>query len=352
MHTRQLGNISIGSDAPTAIIVEIADSHNGDMQTAKRMVDEAKKAGAHVAKFQLHLPDVEMVPGSIQMWDGPLYDILKKNLFTPEMHREIKDYCEQVGIQYLCTPFCPAAIDVLEDIGVAGYKVGSGELTHLPMHRKLATIAKSSGKTIIVSTGMSTFEEIAETVSIYEEVGAKDHLVLMYCVSEYPPKDYSHINLGMIEKMKSTFDVPVGLSDHTIDNFTAYAATALGAACVEKHFTLSRDQSGPDHFISLEPADLVDLVEGVSKIEASLGCKKEISAEEQTVRDWAHHSVVTSKQITQGDEFTLDNVEPRRPGTGIPAKYLDERYSGSFLGKKASKDMQVSTIVQWSDVES
>jgi|TARA_Y100000310_G_scaffold344034_1_gene454667 N-acetylneuraminate synthase len=351
MKELQFGKLKIGENNPTVVIAEIADSHNGDIETAKKMVDEIKKAGAHVAKFQIHLPDIEMVEGKVKMWDGDLYEILNRNLFTSEMHKEMMNYCEKVGIEYLCTPFCPTAVDVLNDLGVKAFKTGSGEVTNLPHHRKIAKISAKTGKPAIVSTGMSTLDEIAETVKVYEEEGAKENLILTNCTSEYPPEDYSHANLGLIKKMQDEFGVWVGQSDHTIDNYTAYAAVALGAKVIEKHFTLSRDQDGPDHKISLEPHMLKDLVEGVKKIEVGLGSERTVSKDEQVVRDWAFHSIVAEKDIKKGEELTLDNLIPKRPGSGIEAKYLDSLYSDKLLGKHAKKDLPKNTILKWEDIE-
>src|SRR3989338_4952611 len=333
------GKLKIGGQNPVVVIAEIADSHNGSIDTAKKLIDEVKRAGANVAKFQLHLPDVEMVPGSIQMWDGPLYDILKRNLFTPEMHKEVMGYCEEVGIEYLCTPFCPSAVDILNDLGVKAFKTGSGEITSLPHHRKIAKISAKTGRSAIVSTGMCTMEEIADTVKVYEEEGAKENLVLMNCTSEYPPNDYSHANLGLIKRLCDEFGVIVGQSDHTTDNYTAYAAVALGAKVVEKHLTLSRNQRGPDHKISLEPEMFKELVDGIRKVEISLGTERIISKEEQVVRDWAFHSVVATQDIKAGEVLTLKNLTPKRPGSGIEAKYLDKNYSEKLLGKKAKRDL-------------
>ena len=345
------GKLKISKDSLTLLIAEIADSHNGKVETAKKMIKEIKQAGANVAKFQLHLPDVEMVPGSIQMWDGPLYDILKKNLFTPEMHREIMAYCEEIGLEYLCTPFCPAAVDILDEMGVKAFKTGSGELTNLPLQRKIAKISAKTGKPAIVSTVMSKWEEIAETVKVYEEEGAKSNLILMNCTSEYPPNDYSHANLGLIPRFREEFGVWVGQSDHTVDNYTAYAAVALGAKVIEKHFTLDRNQKGPDHAISLEPAMLKELVEGIRKIEVGSGAERRVSKEEQVVRDWAYHSVVAAKNIKAGEILSLDNLMPKRPGSGIEAKYLDPLYSDKLLGKRAKNDLPKDTILKWEDVE-
>ncbi len=374
MKELQFGKLKIGGNNPVVVIAEIADSHNGSIETAKKMVDAIKEAGADVAKFQIHLPDVEMVPGKIIMWDGDLYEILKRNLFTREKHKEMMDYCERIGIEYLCTPFCPTAVDVLNELGVKAFKTGSGEITNLPHHRRIAKAIAGTSKPAIVSTGMTYWDEIKDTVRVYEEEGAKDNLVLMNCTSEYPPNDYSHANLGLIKKLQDEFRVWVGQSDHTIDNYTAFAAVALGAKLVEKHFTLSRNQKGPDHKISLEPQMLKDLVDGIRKIEVSLGTERKVSKEEQVVRDWAFHSVIALRDIKQGEELTLENLIPKRPGSGIEAKYLDPVrssqskidaempktfrtsngidpiYSAKLLGKKAKRDLAKDTILQWEDV--
>ncbi len=347
----QFGKLKIGDNNPVVIIVEIADSHNGSLETAKEMIDVAKEAGADVVKFQLHLPDIEMVSGSIQMWDGSLYDILKRNLFTPEMHKEMMDYCDKVGIEYLCTPFCPTAVDILNDLGVKAFKTGSGELTNLPQHRKIAKISAKTGKPVIVSTGMSNWKEISDTVRVYEEEGAKNNLILMNCTSAYPPTNYSTLNLGFIKKLQETFGVWTGQSDHTMDNYTAYASVVFGAKLIEKHFTLSRDQDGPDHKISLEPHMVKDLVDGIRKIEVALGSERKVFDEEQPVRDWAFHSVIASRDIKAGEALTLENLIPKRPGSGIEAKYLDKMYSHKLINKKAKGDLPKNTILQWSDIE-
>lgn len=349
MKPLKFGKQTIGGER-VLVIAELADSHNGSIETAKKLVDAAHAAGADVAKFQLHLPDVEMVPGKVHMWDGDLYEILKRNLFTPEMHKEMMEYCEKVGIEYLCTPFCPEAVDVLEGLGVKAFKTGSGEVMNLPHHRKLAKISAKTKKPVIVSTGMSTLEEIADTVSVYEEEGAKENLMLTNCTSEYPPNDYSHANLGLIPLMRERFGVWVGQSDHTMDNYTAFAAVALGAKVIEKHFTLSRDQKGPDHFISLEPHMLKELIDGIRKIEVGLGSEKRISKEEQVVRDWAFHSVVASRDIKAGEVLTLENLMPKRPGSGIEAKYLDPKYSTKLLGRKAARGLAFNSVLSWEDV--
>jgi len=346
----KFGKLKIGGRNPVIIVAEIADSHNGSVSTAKKMIKEAKKAGADVVKFQLHLPDVEMVPNSIKMWSGNLYKILKKNLFTPEMHKAMMNYCKKIGIEYLCTPFCPEAVDILDELGVKAFKTGSGELTNLPMHRKLAKISALKNKPVLVSTGMSTWKEVREAVKIYQEERAKENLILMNCTSEYPPNDYTHANLGLIQKLQKEFRVWVGQSDHTLDNYTAFAAVVLGTKVIEKHFTLDRRQKGPDHAIYLESQMLKDLVGGIRKIEVALGDEKQISKEEQVVRNWAAHSVVAGRDIKKGEKLTLQNLMPKRPGSGIPAKFLDKKYSSKLLVKKARCDLPKNTILKWNDI--
>ena len=365
MKPLSFGNVTIGGQR-AVIVAEIADSHNGSMETAKKLVDAAKAAGADVAKFQLHLVGKneldgvnEMIPGSIKMWDGPLYEILQRNLFTIPMHRQIMEYCDKIGIEYLCTPFCTAAVDVLNEMGVRAFKTGSGELDNLPQHRRLAKLSARTGKPVIVSTGMCVWEEIAGTVQVYEDEGAKENLILMNCTSEYPPDDYAHANLGLIPKLAREFGVIIGQSDHTTDNYTAYAAVALGAKVIEKHFTLDRAQKGPDHAIALEPPMFRELVEGIHKIEVALGSEKVISQGEHEVRSWAFHGVTSFRAIRKGEIFTAENLIERRPRTtvragkrveGIPSKFLDQRFAAKLLGRRAARDLPKDTLLTWGDV--
>ncbi len=347
-----IGQVKIGAGHPTVVIAEIAECHNGSMETAKRMVDAIKVAGAQVAKFQLHLPGWEMAPKTIKL-GGVLFDDILKNTFTSAEHKELMEYCESVGVEYLCTPFCPRGAEVLNDLGVKAFKTGSGELTNLPQHRVLAKISAKTGKPVIVSTGMCKWEEIRETVQVYEDEGAKDNLVLMNCTSEYPPNNYANVRLRLIPRLQNEFEVWVGQSDHTTDNYTAFAAVALGAKIVEKHFTLSRKMEGPDHAIALEPDMLKELVDGIRKTEAAVNAppNKDVLGDEAPVRHWAFHSVVTNRRIKKGERITLKNVRPARPGWGIPAKFLDGEYVRQLLGKRAKKNLPKNAVVYWEDLE-
>lgn len=367
MQELTFGTFKINKTSPTLIIAEFSDGHEGSVEHAKQLIRAAKEAGADVAKFQMHLPDVEMTAG-VNMWAGDLQDILKKVWLSPEAHKEVADYCKEIGIQYLCTPFSPSATDVLEGIGVDGFKTGSGEVYNLPHHRKLAKISAKTGKPVFMSTGMSTLAEIGEVVSIYKEEGG--HVLLMNCSSEYPIRDYSHVRLGLIPRLANEFNVLAGHSDHTTDMLTTYLAVGIhGARVIEKHFTLDRNGTFPDDFMSLDPAMMRELVDNVRRLEkdpsilpelikgremdammALSSAEKTISVEEQAIREWAFHSVVSNKELSEGDVITLENVRPARPGWGIPAKYLDERYSSELLGKKLNKTIPQNQVIYWRDI--
>jgi len=331
------GRILISKASPVVIIAEAACEHLGSLDVAKRMVDAAGEAGAGIIKFQMHLPE-EMVPGSIQFWGGSMDEVLARFNLSLEAHQELIQYCEEAGIQYLCTPFCAAAADVLDHLGVGAFKTGSGEMTNTPMLRHIAR----KGKPMIVSTGMATVEEIEETVSVLNGEGAR--FVLMHCTSAYPPR-YEQINLGFIPQLKEKFGVIVGHSDHTPDIWTSIGAVAMGAKVIEKHFTLNRGLKGPDHHVSLEPPEFKGMVEGIRKLEAALGCEKTVHPEEQVVRDWAHHSVVSLRTISIGTIILPEMIGVKRPGRGIPARYLENLY-----GLVVTREIPTNTILQWADV--
>ncbi|MEK7567103.1 MAG: N-acetylneuraminate synthase family protein [Patescibacteria group bacterium] len=344
-----LGKLKINKDTPAVIIAELSDGHMGSLEKARELASAAKDAGADVLKVQMHFPDEEMTSG-VKMWAGDLQDILKKVLFSPENHKALKKHCEEIGIQYLCTPFSPKAVDVLYDMGVDGFKTGSGEIYNLPFHRKVAKISAQTKKPVFISTGMCSMDELEETVSIHKEEGG--YFLLMNCTSEYPIKDYSHSRLGLIPVLREKFGVMVGQSDHTTEVYTSIAAVALGARVIEKHFTLDRNGPFPDDFMSLDPIMMKELVDNIRKIEQALkGKEKNILPEEQETRFWAFHGVVSNIDLKKGDPITLENVRPARPGWGIPAKYLDQKYSIELIGRKANKDIPQNTVIKWEDLE-
>ena len=332
-------NIRIGKGLPVITIAEAAVEHMGSIEVAKAMIDAAKDSGADIIKFQMHIPDAEMIPGSIKFWGGSLDEVLAKYNLTVDNHIELINYSNDVGIQYLSTPFCSAAADILDELGVPAFKIGSGEMTNIPM---LKHIAKKK-KPMIISTGMSSMNEIHETVSAMKEDNVQ--FMLTNCTSIYPPR-YDQINLGAIRKMTKEFNILVGHSDHTPDIWTALGAVCLGAVLVEKHFTINRRLRGPDHAVSLEPQEFKMMVQAIRKIEAAMGSEKKVYTEEMTVRKWAHHSVVAIQLIPAGTKITSDMVDVKRPGEGVPAKFLNK-----IIGNISTKPIKKDTIISWSDVE-
>ena len=335
---------TVGPARRPMIIAEACVNHQGDPEHAKRMVHVAHAMGADVIKFQLHLPEREMlktVPHSAN-FEEPLWDILEKTHLSVDTHRELKQLCERLGITYLCTPFSREAADILDELGVAAFKTGSGELTNLPLQEHIAR----KGKPMIVSTGMSTFEEVEETVNLIKEIGTS--LVLRHCVSAYPAP-YRITNLHMIQRYQERFQVPVGLSDHSRGIYTALGAAALGACVIEKHFTLDRQQKGPDHPVSIEPNELAELVKGADAIFQALGDERKIFKEEEQIVAWARESVVSEVPIQKGRVIAEGMVWVKRPSPGpqgIPAKALRR-----VIGAVARRDIPKDAQLQWADVE-
>ena len=339
MKNFKLGKFDLSKNAPTLIIAELACEHGGSMEAAKRLIKAAKESGADIAKLQLHVIEEEMVPDSIKFWAGSMDEVLRKvSIGTLEQHKELKNYCNEIGIAYLCTPFCREASDILEKVGVDGYKTGSGELTNIPMMRHIA----KKGKPMIVSTGMSTLEQVADTVQALREEGAS--FALTHCISEYPAF-YEDLNLGIIKVLEEKFDCVVGFSDHTNEIYSAIAAVAMGAKIIEKHFTI-RDLHGPDDAVSLDPDQFKEMVQAIRKVEKSLGSLKQIHEQEAEVSGWAHHSVVIKSDISAGTKITAEMLTVKRPGWGVPAKFLND-----FVGKISKNDLKVNDLIKWEDVE-
>jgi N-acetylneuraminate synthase len=332
----------ISRDAKCFIIAEAADNHLGDINTAKEMAMQAKLSGADAIKYQHHLPDEEMlrdIPLS-DNFEEPLYEFLVKHALTLENHIQLKKFCDDIGILYMCTPFSYKAALELSEIGIECFKIGSGEMTdHLSLER-IADI----GLPMILSTGMSTFDEIDE---VYQTINKKGiDFALMNCVSEYPPV-YEDMNLRTISFMMEKYpDIVIGHSDHTPELYTSYAAVVLGAKIIEKHIILNKTQKGPDQSVSIDMMDLRILVDGIRKIEIALGDEKKIHDREAQIRLWAHRSIVTIKNIKKGQRLTLDNIWTKRPGTGIPSKLINE-----VLGKKAMRDLPANNLIRWEDIE-
>jgi sialic acid synthase SpsE len=333
------GNYTIG-DGHTLIIAEAAVEHLGSLNVAKKMVDLAEKAGVDFVKFQLHIPAEEMLSNKIHFWGGSLDEILDKNNLTLDDHKELIKYCKDKSVDYLCTPFSAAAVRLLDELGVCGFKMGSGELTNFELLQAIV----DTGKPVIVSTGMSTVSEIEETVSFLQQNGI--NLALTHCTSIYPAPP-STLNLKFMNRLKEKFHVPVGHSDHSEGLHSSVAAVALGADIIERHFTLTKELRGPDWEVSLEPRALEQLVKQIRDTELFLGNGiKTITKEENTVRNWAHHSIVTICDIKVGECLTRDNLSVKRPGGGLPSKELE-----NIIGKKARREILGNTQLTKADFE-
>ena len=337
----KIGNKWIGDGEKVFIIAEGCDNHMGNLAAAKEMARLAKLAGCDCIKFQHHLPDEEMlkdVPMSSN-FDMPLYEFLKLHALTLDQHIELKAYCEEIGIEYLCTPFSYKAACELAEIGVSAFKIGSGEMTDIPSLLKIAEF----GKPMIVSTGMATMDEIQRTYDALTSVGVP--LALTNCLSEYPPK-YEDVNLKVIEEMKKRFaNAVIGHSDHTPDLYTCFGAVALGAAIIEKHVILNKLTPGPDESVSIDFRDLYELVDGVHKVERALGAEKVVHESERPIREWAFRSVVSTRAIQAGEILTSDMLWSKRPGTGIPSHRMPE-----LIGKTAVRNIEENTLLSWEDV--
>ncbi len=339
--TIQIGHRSIGAGQPVYIIAEACDNHFGSLSRAREMAHLAKLAGADAVKFQHHLPDEEMLPDVpvSDNFDIPLYEFLKENALKLEDHRDLKSYCESIGIQYLCTPFSFKAAQDLEAMGVEAFKIGSGEMADIPSLERIAAF----GKPMIVSTGMCTPEEIERT---YEVLCRRVPLALMNCVSEYPPV-YEDINLGFIRTMTGQFpEAVIGHSDHTPDLVTCFAAVAFGAKLIEKHVTLDKRHPGPDQAVSIDFCELHDLVQGIRKVEAACGSAKHVHEKERKIREWAYRSIVSLVEIPKGTVLTQEMVWSKRPGTGIPSHEMER-----VIGCRAARSIRADEVISWNDIE-
>ena len=336
-----IGQREVGDGRPCFVIAEAGINHNGEVSLAEELVDAAAEAGADAIKFQTHFPEHEMLRGgATAAYVGEsLFDLLTRTALSRDAHARLRERAQRKGITFLSTPFSREAADFLETLGVPAFKTGSGELTHLPMQRHIAR----KGRPMIISTGMATPEEIDRTVQAVSEAGAS--FALMHCTSTYPTP-YPHVQLGCIPALKQKYRVPVGFSDHTLDAFMAIAAVALGANLFEKHFTTSRTLPGPDQQGSMEPKELAEIVRGIRAVEQASGATKQIQPGEQDVRNMAHHSVVSIAAIPAGATIGAGDVWAKRPGTGIPARQLDE-----IVGRVAARAIPKDHLVSWDDLQ-
>lgn len=350
MKTKKLPHITIarrkiGPDFPPLVIAEIGINHEGSMQKAKKMIDDATHAGAEIVKFQSHVIEDEMVE-SVAKKIVPghttenIWDIMKRCAFSEKQEIQLKKCVEKKGMIYLCTPFSRAAADRLHHMKVSAYKIGSGECNNYPLIEHIA----SFGKPVILSTGMNNLDSIKPAIKIFKK--HKVPIALLQCTSMYPTP-YNKVRLGALEDLRTTFpNTVIGSSDHSLGIWTSLGAVALGASIIEKHFTSDKKWPGPDIAISINPQELHDLIVGSKAVYEAIGGNKNILSDERDIINFAYACVVTIKPIKKGEKFSKDNIWVKRPGTGqIKAKDYQ-----SLFGKKATCDLARDVQVRWKDV--
>lgn len=340
--TIDLAGRPVGPGYVPLVVPEIGINHGGDLAKARRMLHDAVAAGAEVVKFQTHIPAAEMIPNDVIPGnaDRSIWDIISDAVLSEADERALKQECDDLGVAFLSTPFSREAADRLEALGVAAYKIGSGECSNLPLLDHVA----SFGKPMIVSTGMHDLAQLQPSVEVLRARAVP--FALLHCTSVYPTPP-ALVRLGALADLRAAFpDAVVGLSDHTLSNHTCLAALGLGASIVERHFTSDRTWPGPDIEISMDPADLADLVTGARDIHAALGGHKTVLDEEQVTIDFAFASVVTIAPIAEGDVFDRSNTWVKRPGDGeIAAAELPR-----VLGAVAARPLPVDRQLTWRDV--
>ncbi len=341
----QIENRKIGLNYPPLVIVEIGINHEGSLKTAFEMVDAAYKAGAEVIKHQTHVVEDEMskeakkvIPGNASV---SIYDIMKRCALNEEDEIKLKEYVESKGMIFISTPFSRAAANRLERMGVSSYKIGSGECNNYPLIEHIA----SFGKPMIVSTGMNDIKSVRKTVEILEKYNVP--YALLHTTNLYPTPVHL-VRLGAMQELQKEFpNAIVGLSDHTTSNRACFAATALGASILERHFTDKMERPGPDIINSMDPIALQELIYGSAEIALMRGGKKEATKEEQVTIDFAFATVVSIKPIKKGEKLTKDNIWVKRPGIGaIKAEHYNE-----LLGKIVNKDIDIDEHIDWSDLD-
>jgi len=340
-----IGKRTIGPGHPAYVVAELSANHHQKFDEAVKIVRAAKDAGADAIKLQTYTADTitiacdrkEFRLASGTIWDGTTLYELYGQAYTPwEWQPRLKEVANDLGMDLFSTPFDFTAVDFLEEMGVPAHKLASFELVDIPLIQKMAR----TGKPLIMSTGMSTVEEIEEAVRTAWAAGAAQ-IALLKCTSAYPASP-EEMNLRTIPELSRRFDVPVGLSDHTMDSAVAVAAVALGACIIEKHLTLSRSEPGPDSAFSLEPQEFKAMVDAVRITERALGTVHfGIEAKEASSRVF-RRSLFVVQNMKSGEAFTSENVRSIRPGYGLHTRHLPE-----VMGRNAARDIDRGTPLSW-----
>lgn len=344
-----IGYCNIGHKSPVFIIAEAGVNHNGSIEIAKQLIDVAAESGSNAVKFQTFRSQ-DLVSQKAQKAEyqkantdpsESQYDMIKKLELSKNDHIKLMNYAKKKGIIFLSTPFDKKSVDLLIEIGLPLIKIGSGEITNHPLLEYIA----SKNVPVILSTGMSTIDEVSEAVGVIRNAGCND-IILLHCTSNYP----AHVddcNLLAMDVMKEKFDILVGYSDHTPGIYVDIAAAAMGASVIEKHFTINKDLPGPDHKASLEPEELKEMVTAIRIAEMARGSpiKKPVDSEYE-IRKVARKSIVSSFVIHKDSIISEKDITFKRPGTGIQPKYIND-----VIGKRALKTIVKDEVLKWDMIE-
>ncbi len=327
------------------IIAETGSVHDGSFGNAQKLIEVAAQCHADAVKFQTHIAAAETLrnaPMPPYFKGEPRYEYFERTEFSLKQWEALKSYCDEKEIEFLSSPFSAQAVELLESIGVAHYKVPSGEVSNLPLVKLIA----QTGKPVLLSSGMSLWGELDEAVNII--LGYHDRLTVLQCTSEYPCP-YEAVGLNVMLEMKERYHLPIGLSDHTITPYASLAAVALGASVIEKHLTFSRQMYGSDARHSLEPGEFAEMAQGIRAVEAMLASPVDKDAEAARLHDMKkifEKSVVSLADIPAGAYLTAEMVGVKKPGTGIPARRLP-----TVIGQRVVRDIPRDTVLNEKDLD-
>lgn len=330
------------------VIAEAGVNHNGSVKNAFKMIDCAKECGCDCIKFQTFKADA-LVTSNAPKADYQMrntngsntqFEMLKSLELNDREFEKLKAHCDEIGIEFMSTPFDIESVDVLEKIGVTRYKISSGDINN----KQLLQYVAKTGKSMVVSTGMSTIEEVTKAVDWIEQVG-NHQITLLHCTSNYPTS-YDEVNMKAMQTLQQNFGYPIGYSDHTKGDLASIVAVAMGATVIEKHFTLDKNMEGPDHKASLNVEELKEMVDDIRAVETIMGngVKQPMKSELNT-RIVARKSVVLAHNIQKGEILKKEDLVLKRPGNGLAPEYLDE-----LIGKVLVRDMKAEEMITWKDV--
>jgi N,N'-diacetyllegionaminate synthase len=350
MNTLKVGRHQVGKGCAPYVIAEIGSNHNGDMALCRCLIDAATEAGAHAVKFQSwsehSLISRQEYEANTQYSDkkkhfGSLLEMVRAYQLTPTQHREVNSYCRERGIAFASSCFSAAEVDLLDKLDVPFLKIASMDI----VYPRLLKHAARTGRPIVLSTGMATLGEIETAVETIHSEG-NDKIILLHCVSIYPP-DFETIHLRNIITLEQAFELPVGFSDHTIGTSVPLAAIALGACVIEKHFTIDKDMEGWDHAISANPAELSTIVTEGQRVVVALGSSRRVvTAAEVEKRKKFRRSVVATRALEKGYVIVDADLDAKRPGNGIAADQIH-----LVVGRKLAKAVADDQLIHWSDLE-